>query len=561
MGARTTRVAPCLRTALAEAERARETLAEELRVIGQLHSITTKVMRHGEWREVLLGILDAALAITHADMGDVQLLDAEANCLRIIVARGFDEAFLDSLRAVYPHTRTSCATAWQQGRRIVIEDMSRSDLFAGTLELELHTRAGSRAVQSTPICSRSGEVLGMFSTHYRVPTTVSARDMELLDMLARHAGDIIGWHLAEQSKVEAQLLAEQRAAEFEALFNSIGEAVFLADEAGAIISFNPAAKRLAGLDDTLTPYAAVRVSSMLGLSEAAGGTYPEETPMSRALRGEAFVNMPYRFVNLQGREIEALTSGGKIETPVGVKAYTLCRDITDLRRLERNKEEFMQVVSHEIRNPLQVLQGLVQLIDLKLDDQSRRSLGKHLHSLHSQVNYLAALADDILTAYRLGTGKMAIEVRETHLLDTLAEVVSPHLHEGTHKLTTEYSVPPALRVRADPQRLIQIVSNLLSNARKYTPEGKGIWVKASVEDWVAVVRIEDEGIGIPADQREKVFEGFVRAHNVTEWRSGGIGLGLYISRNLARRMGGDIYAEQRLGGGTAMVLKLPVAAS
>jgi len=219
----------------------------------------------------------------------------------------------------------------------------------------------------------------------------------------------------------------------------------------------------------------------------------------------------------------------------------------------------MTVISHEIRNTLQVIKGLVQLLDLRLSGENRLVVGKYVQSLNHQVNHLTALADDILTAYRLGTGKMAIQVGDMCLVDSLYEAVTPYLRaDGSHSLITDFSIPDDLRVRADPQRAMQIVANLLSNAAKYTPVGKRIWVRAHSEaDFVKVI-VEDEGIGIPSDQLEKVFDGFVRAHNVTEWKSGGIGLGLYISRNLARRMGGDLWAESRPEGGTTMTLRLPL---
>jgi signal transduction histidine kinase len=289
---------------------------------------------------------------------------------------------------------------------------------------------------------------------------------------------------------------------------------------------------------------------------------PEERPLNLVLKGRPVSNFQMRFIDLKGQEHEVLVNAAAVDTPAGKRAFAIMRDVTDIRILERSRQEFMQVVSHEMRNPLQVIKGLVQLIEMRLANEGGQAVGRHLKALGNQITFLTALVDDILTAYRLGTGKMTIRAQEVPLLHVVSEAVAPYLNDQIHSLHTSYTVPETLLVKADPQRVAQIVSNLLSNATKYTPEGKQIWVKTSmVGDSAAAVRVEDEGIGIPSDQLEKVFEGFVRAHNVTEWMSGGIGLGLYISRNLARRMGGDLWAEQRPGGGTIMTLTLPLGES
>ncbi|MHB8757854.1 MAG: sensor histidine kinase, partial [Bacillota bacterium] len=108
------------------------------------------------------------------------------------------------------------------------------------------------------------------------------------------------------------------------------------------------------------------------------------------------------------------------------------------------------------------------------------------------------------------------------------------------------------------RRLIEVLTNLMSNAIKYTRPGGHIWVKAAVDGENVVARVEDDGIGIPEDQLDQVFEGFHRARNLTEHDPGGLGLGLFISRDISRRHGGDLWAANREGGGTVMNLKLPL---
>ena len=134
-------------------------------------------------------ILDAAIEITGAQMGNIQLL--EGDLLRITAQRGFEAPFLEFFDAVHGD-QAACGTALQRGERVIVDDVVKSDIFAGTPALEVMLAAGARAVQSTPLVSRSGRVLGMFSTHYRhAPQQPSDRALRLLDILARQAADLI----------------------------------------------------------------------------------------------------------------------------------------------------------------------------------------------------------------------------------------------------------------------------------------------------------------------------------------------------------------------------------
>jgi signal transduction histidine kinase len=104
----------------------------------------------------------------------------------------------------------------------------------------------------------------------------------------------------------------------------------------------------------------------------------------------------------------------------------------------------------------------------------------------------------------------------------------------------------------------QAITNLLTNAQKYTPTGKAIHVTLSKRNGSALLKVEDEGVGIPPEDLEKVFAGFYRTPDVTKWQPGSVGLGLFISRGLVRRMGGDLWAENRPAGGTVMCMKMPL---
>ena len=142
--------------------------------------------------------MDAAVEITGAQMGNIQLL--EGDCLRITQQRGFDTQFLEYFDSVHGE-QAACGTALERGERVIVEDVRNSPIFAGTPALEVMLAAGAQAVQSTPLISRSGRVLGVFSTHYRhAPTRPSERALRQLDILARQAADLIEQKQSEESR-------------------------------------------------------------------------------------------------------------------------------------------------------------------------------------------------------------------------------------------------------------------------------------------------------------------------------------------------------------------------
>ena len=179
-----------------------DALRQSLEDVTRMQQVSTRLLQAGDFSLLLHDILDAAIEITGAQMGNIQLL--EGDVLRITAQRGFDRPFLEFFDAVHGE-QAACGTALQRGERVIVDDVLKSPIFVGTSALEVMVAAGARAVQSTPLVSRSGRVLGMFSTHYqRAPQQPSERALRLLDILARQAADLI-----EQKQSEEALRAKE----------------------------------------------------------------------------------------------------------------------------------------------------------------------------------------------------------------------------------------------------------------------------------------------------------------------------------------------------------------
>jgi PAS domain S-box-containing protein len=178
-------------------------LAASLTDMARLQAVSTRLVQSGDTTSLLLDIVDAAIALTAADKGNIQLHDRSSGMLTIVASRGFERPFLEFFKEVH-EGHAACGTVLQTGKRVVIDDVTASPVFAGTPALDVLLSAGVRAVQTTPLVGRSGRLVGMLSTHYRTPCRLGDRDLHVLDLLARQAADWIERTLAEKAMRESE---------------------------------------------------------------------------------------------------------------------------------------------------------------------------------------------------------------------------------------------------------------------------------------------------------------------------------------------------------------------
>ncbi len=229
-----------------------------------------------------------------------------------------------------------------------------------------------------------------------------------------------------------------------------------------------------------------------------------------------------------------------------------------LREADRRKDEFLAVLSHELRNPLAPIRYALPLLQReRLTDAAGRAVGV----INRQVDLLARLVDDLLDVSRITRGK--IELRCEHvtlesILTAAAEAASPAIVAGRHRLQMVVPDDPVW-LYADPARLAQVVTNLLNNSAKYTPRGGEITLETRRDDGHAIVRVRDTGIGIPEEALPTLFEMF-RQVNHPDTSQGGLGIGLALSKQLVEMHGGSIEAQSAgIGHGAEFVVRLPVA--
>ncbi len=226
-----------------------------------------------------------------------------------------------------------------------------------------------------------------------------------------------------------------------------------------------------------------------------------------------------------------------------------------LRDADRRKDEFLAMLAHELRNPLAAIAGAVRLVQRVKTDQER---SRTMEVIDRQCMNLSRLIDDLLDVSRITTGK--IQLRKACLdlepiLDRAIACVRPTIDNRKH--TLDVAIEPGLKLDADPLRIEQIVVNLLSNAAKYTKNGGRIWLTAEHQAGKIVIKVSDNGIGIPTEMLPRVFELFTQVEASLNRADGGLGIGLTLVRKLAELHGGTAeVTSDGVGQGTEFTVTL-----
>ncbi len=397
------------------------------------------------------------------------------------------------------------------------------------LDMNAFARVGSRSMMFVPFVSR-GETLGVMTIGSREPDRYEDTDLELALELARRGSAAID---------NARLVGElrRRAVAGQAL-EFVGEGVFLVDRDGIVRLWNPAAARITGLAERDVD-GATAADVLAGWPLEQAGERPQTFPVDGSV-GELWLSLT------------------AVEFPQG-RVYAF-RDLTDERAVEQLKSDFVSTISHELRTPLAAIYGAAMTLrrdDVSLGaDQQEGMLGV----IAGESERLARIVNDILLASRLDSGAAQVSIGSadaTELARTVLAAAETHLPPG---IELALSAPePGPQVAADPDGLRQVLVNLVENAVKYSPDGGLVELEIDPSDGHVRFAVRDRGLGIPASEHERIFEKFYRLDPNLSRGVGGTGLGLYISRELVRRMGGRIRVESEPGRGSTFSFDLPHA--
>jgi PAS domain S-box-containing protein len=237
----------------------------------------------------------------------------------------------------------------------------------------------------------------------------------------------------------------------------------------------------------------------------------------------------------------------------------LRRLTTEAQEADKAKAAFLAAMSHELRTPLNAIGGYAQLLEMGVRGPVTEEQRVDLLKIQRSKNHLDALVSDVLNFAKLGSGKMEYHLATVDVhgsIQSVLEMVTPQVAAKNLRIAP-FTTPRDLHVHADPDKLRQILLNLFGNALKFTPAGGMISLGVRAADYEVSITVTDTGVGISEEDQARIFEPFTQAGRALDSRDQGVGLGLAISRQFARAMGGDLRVSSELGKGSTFTLTLP----
>lgn len=518
--------------------------------IGLLHDVTAAMLRILDLDRLLPEIARAATALETADAASVMLAE-DGSTLRIVAHDGLSDEYaaaqripLDRARAMYPGFDTH------------LEIDLRADAPG---DRSLSEREGLARVVAIPLV-HDDALIGAINVYTRDgDRRFDATDLEILHILGAQASIAISnARLYERERSQRRLE--------ELLLESIGEGVVITLADGTM-RLNRVARSMLGVGERPLHHAEYRTQVEL-VGEDGQAVAPGESPIELALRGRATSGV--FTVRDRARGVDSvlrlvaepvLGAGGTVVAGV-VSMHDLAAEI----EAERQKDEFLSIVSHELKTPLTPLKALAQLLRLRLRRHREggtpldlESLDTNLRTIERQVDRMNGLVNDLLEVSRAGRGRFELQPQAFDLAALVREVVQRHneiaAEDGRHRLTAD--APASTLITGDAMRIEQALANLVGNAVKYSPSGGDVRIVLAERDGRVSIAVSDQGIGIDAGEIETLGKPFARGSKRARTFSG-MGIGLYLARLIAESHGGSLQlASDGVDKGTTVTMELP----
>jgi PAS domain S-box-containing protein len=511
------------------ARRDAEATAERL---ARLQRITGTILSDLPLENMLRELLERIREIAVVDTAAILLVESPETDLTLRAAAGADA-----------HTDAVVELAEREGitRRVLDEQRAIDFDVKSADHRNQRDRETIRALIGLPMVVEH-RIVGVLVAGALAPRDFSSDDTSLLGLAADRAAIAI-----ENARLYQE--AEERGQAARVL-GYVADGVFLVDAKGAIQLWNPAAEAITAL-----PAAAALgrpVEEMIpGWEALAQAVTTASAPAAASRPATTFP------VEIRGRELWLSVTGVSFAEGT-VYAF---RDLTEEQRLEELKADFIATVSHELRTPIAAVYGAALTLereDVAFTDDSRRQL---LSIISDQSQRLARLVNDILLASQVESGGLVLASEPVDVADVAYRVIEAARAHAPNELSLELIAPPTLApVPTDGDKLQQVLSNLVANAIKYSLATGRIEVRLEPSRTHLRMAVRDEGVGIPQSKQQLIFEKFYRLPNMS-YAVAGTGLGLYICRELVRRMGGTIWVESSEGSGSTFFVELPLSSA
>jgi PAS domain S-box-containing protein len=448
--------------------------------------------------------------------------------------------------------------ALRAGKVVSIGDLDSHPLSPRLRELARHMRV--RACALMPLVSQGsflgsqGTFLGLLGLFWTEPHPLDQEEEAKLGI----AGNQLAGALVALLRYEEAVRA---AGEAEAVFYAIADGVLLTDPDGRVTAMNRAMEALSGwteLESRGRPS-----SDVLAVCDDRGTPIPpDRRPRARAIvtgRPAADQGFGVNLMSRHGTRVPVAVSSAPILDPRGrvMGTVDVVRDVSPEREIDEVKSALISTVSHELRTPLTLIHGFAELLALRENMTPQRQRSAAAEILEASRR-LGRLIDDLLSVSRMESGRLPINSRPIELACVVERVLSPfRTMAARHVLRAEMPAPLPL-VWGDPDKVEQVLTNLVGNAIKYSPAGGEVIVSVEHTADHMQVNVRDQGIGMTPREMSQLFEKFYRVDREEVRRAGGTGLGLYISKRLVEMHDGRIWAESRPGKGSRFSFTLPL---
>ncbi|UOE52075.1 PAS domain S-box protein [Mucilaginibacter sp. SMC90] len=368
------------------------------------------------------------------------------------------------------------------------------------------------------------------------------------DRGAVYAGLVIALDISEQKR------AEERSAKLAAIVESSDDAIISKSLDGTITSWNKSAERIFGYP----------ASEMIGQSilklHPQDRQDEESQIITRLKNGERIEHFETKRLANDGRILDVSLTISPIRDNQGniIGISKIARDISEQKQDELRKNDFIGMVSHELKTPLTSLMALIQVANLKLKTNTDSFLAGAMEKADIQARRMSSMINGFLNISRLESGKIAID-KELFDLDLLIKEVVEEYGLTVSSHIININICDHVQVNADREKIGSVISNLISNAVKYSPKRKEIEVKCAMVNGFAQISVKDEGMGVDAQDLPRIFDRYYRVESNHTRHISGFGIGLYLSAEIIRRHEGQIWAESESGVGSVFYFSLPLA--
>lgn len=505
-----------------ETRRDTKTLRRRINQLEALNQVGRKVTAVLDLDEVLSAVVDAAVELTNAEEGSLLLLDQNSGELYMRAARNFQEEFVRTFRL--PVQDTLPGQVLQTGKPLLLHETTPKKIKTAYL---VH----SLIYVPLQIQDKAIGVLGVDNRHGRHKFTED--HLTLVSSLADYAAIAI-----ENARLYAT--SEIERSKLETILTKIKDGVIVIDHDHRLILANQTSREVF---DIVT-----------------GNKFAQ--PINEIIHNDDFINLIQKETTSQPYRGEITVQDGRVfhaqVTPIPeVGLVITMQDITHLKELDSIKNDFVSIVSHDLRSPLTAILGYVELISRVGEINSQQE--EFINRVQLSVQNITDLINDLLDLGRIEAGFDSQKeiVAPVAILELVIEGYMARAFDHQQSLEIEVAghVPTIL---CNPIRLRQMVENMVDNALKYTPQGGKIILRSWAEDQQVFIQVQDNGPGIPAADQPYIFDKFYRARNVAG-NNLGTGLGLAIVKSIVENHNGRIWVDSIPGQGSSFTVVLPIA--